>query len=67
MLWNGMMFDEIGRGLKGSDRALMKVLSQDLPGGTEEIMKDFSQDIQCPGQCLNRAPPEYESRALLPC
>jgi hypothetical protein len=53
VLWNSVMIDEIGRGKKGSDHVLMKVLFQHLPGGTEETMKDLSQDIQCPGQCLN--------------
>jgi hypothetical protein len=53
MLWNGMMIDEIGRGSKRSDHEPMKVLTQHLPGGTEEAMKDLSEDIECPGQCLN--------------
>jgi hypothetical protein len=31
---------------------LMYVLSLNLPGGTEETVRDLSQDMQCPGQCL---------------
>lgn len=53
LLWNGTVIGEIERGLEGSDYVLMKVLSWYLPGGTEGTVKDCSQDILCPGHCLN--------------
>jgi hypothetical protein len=34
-----------------------KVLSQHLPGGTEEITEDLYQDIRSPGQYLNSGTP----------
>jgi hypothetical protein len=41
-----------------------KVLSQHLPGVTEENHKTSSQDSQSPGQGLNPLPPKYEAGVL---
>jgi hypothetical protein len=35
-----------------------------IPGGTEGNHKKPSQDSRYPGRDLNRAPPEYQSRAV---
>jgi hypothetical protein len=42
-----------------------KVLSQYLPGWTEENHKNLSQDSQSRGQDTNVGPPEYESGVLI--
>jgi hypothetical protein len=57
---NGKMKDEFGWKRSG----LIEVLSQNLPGRTEENTKYLSQESRCPGRDENRAPPEYKSEAL---
>jgi hypothetical protein len=39
----------IGNYPEGSGRGLFEVISWNLPGGTEEAMKNFRQDSQCRG------------------
>jgi hypothetical protein len=54
--------------VKGSDRGLIELLFQHLPGGIEKYYKKLSQDRQdgqCPGRDLKRAPPEYKSLGLM--
>jgi hypothetical protein len=38
-----------------------KVLSRNLPGGTEEKHENLSQDSWPPSRDLNPGPPEYEA------
>jgi hypothetical protein len=45
----------------------VEVLTWKFDGGIEEDHENVSQDIQCPRLDSNRAPSEYESRALPPC
>jgi hypothetical protein len=44
----------------------MYVLSRYLSGWLKETMKILSHDSQCPDRELNRALPEYKSKALQP-
>lgn len=46
----------------GSDHALVEVLSQRLPGGTEEDQETLIQDNPCSERHSTQAPPEYGSR-----
>jgi hypothetical protein len=48
--------------VKGSGRT--KVLSQNLPGGTEENYKKLSQDSRSPGLDFNPGTCEYEAQVL---
>jgi hypothetical protein len=50
--------------LEGNSRGLLKILYWHLPRGSEGSQETFSQDSQCLGRDLIRAPPEYEARAL---
>jgi hypothetical protein len=52
-------------GLEGRGRDLIQELSRYLREGTEENMKDLSQDSRYPDLDSNRAPPEHKS-GLLP-
>jgi hypothetical protein len=42
----------------------VQVLSQQLPGETEETRTNLIQDSKCPGRDPNRVPSEYKSKAL---
>jgi hypothetical protein len=57
------MTDELQKVLKGSGCVLVEVLSQHMPGGTEETTK-LTEDSWCPGRDSNRALLEYVSRVL---
>jgi hypothetical protein len=48
---------------EGSSLTLVKVLSRNLPGGTEENHKDLSQDSRSLGQDLKAGASEYEALA----
>jgi hypothetical protein len=55
-LWIGKDFEEI-------DCGLIDVLTQHLPGGTEEKHATL-QNRWWPGRNSNRPPPEYEFKAI---
>jgi hypothetical protein len=46
------MVDErlIEKDLEGSGRGLIKILSRQLPGGTEEDTKNHNEDSRCLGR-----------------
>jgi hypothetical protein len=50
--------------MEGHGIGLIKELSRDFPGGTEENYKDPSRDCRYRGRDPNQAPSEYMSRAL---
>jgi hypothetical protein len=57
------MNDEFDRMWKEEAAVCFKVCSRHLPGGTEEMHGNLSQDSQCPYQYKNRALLEYEPRS----
>jgi hypothetical protein len=65
---NGRKITEwwMGKMCKERVLALFQVLFRYLPRGTEENHNNLNQDSLCSGQCSNRAPPEYQSEALVP-
>jgi hypothetical protein len=65
ILSNDRMIDEwwIRVYLEGSSRGRIEVLSQNLPGGTEVIYKNFSQVSRSPGRYSNRSSCKYKYKA----
>jgi hypothetical protein len=63
---NVRMFNEwwVGKDMDRSSCGIIKVLSQNLHGGTEENMKNLCQDSQWLGWDMNQTFPKYESRVL---
>jgi hypothetical protein len=53
---------QTGKDLEGSGHSPIKVLFQNILGGTEENHKNFSHDKRCPSSGLKQAPPEYAPR-----
>jgi hypothetical protein len=51
--------------LEGNDRSLLEVLSEILPGRTEENHEKVSPDSRCPDRDSNGSPTKYKSIALL--
>jgi hypothetical protein len=62
-MWCQMIGLWIGKYLEGSSYSLIEMLSQHLPGGTEEN-REGPQDSRCLAWDLNEAPLEYRSRVL---
>jgi hypothetical protein len=52
------------KGLEGDCCGLTKVLSQNVPGGTEEDHENLGQDNRCLYRVSNESLQEYESGAL---
>jgi hypothetical protein len=53
-----------GKNLEENDRGLITLVSQNLPGGTEQNHEKLSQDSRCPIRDSNRSPIECKSTAL---
>jgi hypothetical protein len=58
------VYSELEKMWKEVVMAKFKVLSWHIPGGTEEIHKNLSQDSQCPSRNLNPVPPENKAGVL---
>jgi hypothetical protein len=50
----------IGKGIEGSGRAYIKVLSHHIPAGFEENREKLSKNNRFPGRDLNPIPTEYD-------
>jgi hypothetical protein len=51
--------------LEGSDHDLIKLLSENLPGGAEDNREKPREDSRCAGRDWNQPPPEYKSTVLV--